>query len=626
MGILLTKIRISNFRSIESMSLDLGMSNLLIGQNNTGKSNFLRAINIAIAGATDVSENDIFVTAGELLEKTKIAVIDTMFQPIDINEKLVSGFSDFWTGVFTDTWITTHNTGNFVAIRTEIKLDPMEESYFINRRCIRQWGESAETAQLDPKKPLFNENMRKYLQSTYMDANRDIVNDMRNRKSYFGRVTSSYDISEERIRRIEEQLSSVNSMIIESIPALRQTKEKLAAISDTIGDASITVEIESLARRLSDLNKGMDIVMKDSNSASFPISQHGSGTRSWISFLTLSAFVDNQNEKIKKNGEEAEQYFMLTMEEPEAHLHPQAQRQLFSQINSFTGQKIISTHSSSIVAHSALADAIYFSKRDGRTSAVRYRTDANAPKQGKKTPDEKIVREVINTRADILFATAVVLCEGITEELALPVFFHEYFGCSPYSHGVSFIGIGGLNYKTYLSLIKDFEISWYIFSDGEQKAIKSVKSAVRAIFDKDYSTPDNVVILDNGNTYEQYLIQEGYSDIIIEAVCEYEDDDNYLDTYMEHKQGQERKKNMANKLGKGTIRDYTVSSGRTDALLDLCLENKTEYALPVAKKIIAQFDVAKRIPPKIETLLSLLSARIGIDRVAAGEDANEIIS
>jgi len=46
MGILIRKTRIQNFRSIESIDIELGMTNLLIGQNNTGKSNFLRAINI----------------------------------------------------------------------------------------------------------------------------------------------------------------------------------------------------------------------------------------------------------------------------------------------------------------------------------------------------------------------------------------------------------------------------------------------------------------------------------------------------------------------------------------------------------------------------------------------------
>jgi len=602
------------------------MLNLLVGQNNTGKSNFLRAINIALARTSDISETDIFVAADERLEKSKSAVIDIMFQPINDDGEIVADFSDFWTGVFTEAWITTHSEGSFVGIRAEIKLSLQKEDYIIDRRCIRQWGESVETAQLDPRKPPFNDDMRDSLESTYMEADRDIVQDLRNRRSYFGRVTSSYEMPDEKVRAIEEQLNTINSMIVESVPTLRQTKDRLAAIGETIGDSSSSVEIEPLARKITDLSKGMNIVMKDGNAASFPISQHGSGTRSWISFLTLSAYVDFQSEKRKTDDEEAELYFMLTMEEPEAHLHPQAQRQLFGQIENFTGQKVISTHSPSVVAQATLADAIHFTKRNGKTTAVRYKAEKSLTGQDDdKAIDDKIAREVINTRADILFASAVVLCEGITEELSLPVYFQEYFGSSPFSHGVSFIGIGGLKYKTYLSLIKDFDISWLIFSDGETQAVDSVEKAVRDVFGLDYSALDCVVVLDYGHTYEQYLIHEGYSDAITEAVHEFEEDENYLDTYIQQHNGQKRKKSIAEKLGIEVTRDYTIPSGRMDALTDLCLENKTKYAQQIARRIVAQADATKRVPTKIDDLLSALATMLGAKRASAAEEKHEAI-
>jgi putative ATP-dependent endonuclease of OLD family len=355
--------------------------------------------------------------------------------------------------------------------------------------------------------------------------------------------------------------------------------------------------------------------MQDGDAASFPISQHGYGTRSWISFLTLSAFVETQNKRIKIDDKEAEQYVMLTMEEPEAHLHPQAQRQLFSQISKFSGQKVVSTHSPSIVSQSVLADAIYFSKHDGKTIAIRYKADSDNDNQ-----DEKIAREVINTRAELLFASAIVLCEGITEDLALPIYFYEYFGCASYALGVSIINTGGKkNYKPYLSLIKNFNIPWFIFSDGEVETIKTVKSVVNSVFDVDYSTLPNVVLLDNGDEYETYLINEGYGNLIIEAVCEHEDDENYLDTYIEKNQGQMRKKKVAKKLNKAIVRDYSSANGRDDALIDLILEKKTDYALPVAKKIVAHPDEAKRIPTKVKILLSSLAAQIGADPVVTGE-------
>lgn len=607
MPIILSKVRISNYRSIEYLSLELKLLNLLIGQNNTGKTNFLKAINLAISGATDISEDDIFVTQDERLERTKTAVIDIFFQPSDDSGNTCAEFSVFWIDEFTQSWITTSTDGNFVGIRTEIKFDPIKDSYGISRRCIREWGKSVEDATIETKRIVFTEGMRAYLQSFYMDANRDIVQDLRNRKSYFGRVTSNYDLTEETIKEIEAQLNTANAKIIESIPSLQQTKERISSIGKTIGASNSSIEIEPLARKITDLNKGMEIVMKDGNAAFFPIAQHGYGTRSWISFLTLSAFVENKNQKLK-DDDEAEQFIMLTMEEPEAHLHPQAQRQLFEQISHFAGQKIVSTHSPSIIAQSSLTDAIHFSKRDGKTYAIRYKADEN------NNDIDKIFREVINARAEILFASAVVLCEGITEEQALPVYFTEFFKCAPSSLGVSIINTGGKSkYKPFLSLVKDFDIPWFIFSDGEAEAIADVNSAIKEVFGvDDYNKLNNVIVLENGEDYEDYLISEGYSDLIIEAISEYENNPSFLISYINCTNGQKRRDK--------SIRDYTHENGQHDALVDFCHNHKTKYALPVAKKITENSDQGKRIPLKVRELLSAIADRIGVQKALIVED------
>ncbi|MGR6468983.1 ATP-dependent nuclease [Rhizobium sp. PAMB 3182] len=50
---MLKKIRIRNFRSISDLTLDLDDLNILIGKNDTGKSNILRALNLFFNGETD---------------------------------------------------------------------------------------------------------------------------------------------------------------------------------------------------------------------------------------------------------------------------------------------------------------------------------------------------------------------------------------------------------------------------------------------------------------------------------------------------------------------------------------------------------------------------------------------
>ncbi|WP_089612214.1 AAA family ATPase [Dehalobacterium formicoaceticum] len=54
MSISLTNIRVNNFRSLENIDLTINKTNIIIGQNNCGKSNLLKAINIAFGNVRDI--------------------------------------------------------------------------------------------------------------------------------------------------------------------------------------------------------------------------------------------------------------------------------------------------------------------------------------------------------------------------------------------------------------------------------------------------------------------------------------------------------------------------------------------------------------------------------------------
>ena len=122
MGILVSNVRIENFRSIEILELSLSATNVLIGSNNCGKSNFLKAINVALGQNKNISPEDIYVGKDEVLDKSKCATIDIMIRPVDDANNVVSGFSDFWIGVFTKAWITTGDPKNYFLAHLEYSL------------------------------------------------------------------------------------------------------------------------------------------------------------------------------------------------------------------------------------------------------------------------------------------------------------------------------------------------------------------------------------------------------------------------------------------------------------------------------------------------------------------------
>lgn len=617
MGILISKVRIENYRSIENLELSLSMTNVLIGANNCGKSNFLKAINIALGQNKIVSSEDIYIGKDEVLDNSKCATIDIMLRPVDAANKILSTFSDFWIGVFTEEWITTGDPiGDYVGIRTIIQYDALRNDYIVVRKQITDWGHSISSASISRRKA-FTGDMNTYISAFYMDAQRDVVDDIKDRKSYFGRATSRVDLPQEKVLEIERQLNDVNSQIVESIPALGQTATRIAAIASTVGAANGTIEIEPLARKMTDLHKGIDVVFRDGEAARLSVSQHGMGTRSWISFLTLGAYVDWEKQRLSEDDPESESYIMLTMEEPEAHLHPQAQQKLYSQLCKFSGQKIISTHSPSIVAQAELCDLIHFEKINGKTQACSFNAEDYT-----KEEISRIKREVISSHGELLFAKAIVLCEGITEEQALPIYFKEKYNIEPTFCGINIIGIGGQNYKTFLTLIKNFHIRWYIFSDGESSTIRTVKKAVRDVFATEIDQCDNVIVLDNQENYEKHLLNNGYENEIVEAVCLLEGDPDFVLEYVRTKDhtisGREKtslpKCTACNQfIYQDVVRDYSGTDGWRKAIYDCCTAKhaKAKYAIGVAEKIVSISDESRRIPPKIKSLLDAMSPIMG---------------
>lgn len=600
MGIRLSKIRIQNFRSIEGAETELNDTNILIGQNNSGKSNFLRAVNIALNVNPSVSDQDIYISNGEKLSKEKNAIIDVMIRPVDDSGSYLKEFSDFWTGVFTEKWITTDVTeGSYVGIRSIIEYDAKFDQYSVRKRPITQWNDTIEDA-ICGRKQGFTTDMQSYIECFYMEAHRDILEDLNNKKSFFGRATSVRDIPEDVVHEVEAKLTDANKIIVDRTPSLSATQDKISKVGNLFGQQRNRIAIEPINRSISDLHRGMDVKFGDEEGPLLSVSEQGMGTRSWISFLTLDAYISYLTHSIKEDDEEAELFVVLALEEPEAHLHSYAQKKLFEQIKQFAGQKIISTHSTNVVSQASVIDFLHLYKHKGKT--VLHRIDRTEYKAEELA---KIEREFIRSKGDLLFSTAVVLSEGITEELALPVYFKQYFGFDPNSAGIAIIGIGGQNYKSFLHILKDFSIPWFIFSDGEPSTIKTIKNAVKEMLDQDYSVMANVIILDNGDDYEKNLVSNGYSPHIINAINKYHkelreqtdpegakrDTQSYFESYI-------KKESRRNKPCSG-------EEGERKALIKCMKEDngKAKYAYIIADEIVRNAHDGKKIPPKIIDLL-----------------------
>ena len=606
LGIIIKEIRIRNFRSYKSADIILSNNCVLIGANNVGKTTLLQAIQVAFLRGIRVSDEDIYIEPNEVLPKNRKAIIDVLIVPTDKNEDGLKEFDEKWFEHIGE--LRSEDTvtlDQFFAMRAIISYNPLKGEYDIEKKALIDWPDSeAVEAYAQYKKSRITDKVLQALPVFYMDAKRDISVEMKDRGSYWGRLVRDVGLDSEDIENIETTLDTINNEIIHKSPILKHLTSNLSKISRTVNTDDSSIKINPVSRKIRDLNRGIDLTFKDEHSERFPISNHGMGTRSWITFLTVVAYISWRIDQMRE--EEAPYHPIMLLEEPEAHLHPQAQRKIFHQINDLSGQKIVSTHSPMIVGQVDINDIRHISKVEGR-STINFINTANLNDKDLR----KINFEILKSRGDLLFANAILLCEGETEEQAIPTFFKEYFNCEAFEAGINIISVGGSGkYRPFLRIAKDLNIKVYILSDGEQKTIKEVNKLVKEVYGEDNVEEilNGIKFLPDENDFEKYLISAGYAEEVSAAMTEILGE-GFLEKYISLKdktsngtrQTREKCETCKQFIYEKSFRDYSNDDGKVQALLDCIHDNKTAYSSIIADVIIDNRQTGK-IPPMIEEL------------------------
>ena len=522
-GIVVTEVRVRNYRCLRSVDVALDFLTVLIGQNNAGKTSFLNALFAAIgAGQRVISSDDVFLQKTEVsAPKDRVIAIDLLVRPTDDQGKIIDVFPQGspWLELWGLGVVQDEDELDLVAIRTQFKWNTIKGEYVLERRFLKDWQKDG--AKWEDSKPVekvtaVSSQQIEPLAVYLLDAKRDIAEDLRTRSSFWNKMVEDHGLSAEDVERIEETLSDINKDIVESSDVLTHIQSHLKGFHETLSCEENSVSITPLARHLRDLSRGMDVVLSTRGAPPFPLNQQGMGTRSLGTFFTFWAFTTWR----QKQGKSSAVHPMMAMEEPETHLHPQAQRSLFRQINRMPGQRIISTHSPYICGQSEIAHIRHFSKQAEETLVCRIDLGTGA----NKLTDEdlrKIDRQVMNTRGDMLFARALIFFEGETEEQAVPDFAERYWGKHPNDLGYSLIGVGGKgNYLPFLRMAVSFKIPWYIFSDGEADTVAAINIALAAIGQNAIPNNPRVIVLPGGNKFETYIVTEASKDALITAIVE----------------------------------------------------------------------------------------------------------
>jgi putative ATP-dependent endonuclease of the OLD family len=636
MGILIDTVRIANFRSIKNLEVNLSALTLLVGANNAGKTTFLKALQLALGLDRRFITKDDFHDDGQINPDNLEILIDVRIVAVNKEGKRLLEFDETWSEKdFAGRIRIEDNDYQYFSFRTKCKFDVINQTYTIETKELKQWLAFSNWTDVKNEEKPFSKPIS--IPLIFIDAQRDIQSDLKDRFSYLGRLTNKPNIDDKEVKAIETELNRLNEKIVNESKTLTHLHKKLLELNKTVNTQGTGVEISPINKKIRDVGRNLNINFQDTNAQSFPLENHGMGTRSWASLLTLKAYISWMEETTSP-------YFpVLALEEPEAHLHPNAQRQLFHQLNTTSGQKIISTHSPFVAAQCDLTDLRHFYK-DGNDLKVgqillsdedeqrigelleeiksngcsKEINKQNRPvieqikkdKRGKLNSEEarKIRREVMNTRGELLFAKAIILFEGETEEQALPILAKEKFGCYPFEMGLNFIGVGGKNYTPFLSIAKFMNTPWYILSDGDGDTEKEIKNQIKEVFEINM-TP-NFFVLDRSD-FEEYLINNNCINEITIAVNLVENDSSYFPEKFINNYNEEAGKG-------GVVRNYKADkdAGIRRALLDCMRGAKTKYATAIAEQITLKKDPTTAkciIPPRIDDLFIQIASDLNIE-------------
>ncbi|MCU9614349.1 AAA family ATPase [Caldibacillus lycopersici] len=321
----LIKTSINNFRSIHNCTVQNGKISALVGENNSGKSAILRALNAFF----NYEEEEInFINGLHQYSNQSLVRIELTFE--DIPEK------DYYTDIINNNELIIRMTYSFKTKKRTLHYKKNGQYVLLNEDFISQLKEDITYVLIPPnrdqKAVIWGENA---LISIVL-------------QEFLKKSTSRRDTLTPRVKEVAKNLERVGLSKVEAAVErfyslnknfkFRLNFDKQIDYSLLLND--ITLEIEEKGLR-------------------YNITESGSGIQS-LTIISLYRFLA----EIRHNN------IILGIEEPEINLHPQAQREFIKSIkdnhsgSSIEVQIIFTTHSAVIVDQLEHNEIILFRKTE----------------------------------------------------------------------------------------------------------------------------------------------------------------------------------------------------------------------------------------------------------------------
>ncbi|MBW2984067.1 AAA family ATPase [Candidatus Woesearchaeota archaeon] len=513
----LLSISIKNYRSLKSTpKIRIDNLSVFIGENNSGKSNLINAIKIALK-----NEN---VQVGDFYKKDKDILIEFEIKNFKAEEKEV--FQDFLNihdgEEFLNLRIKISNikeedgtyTPNkpILQVQTKIPHDPLLKSVIENssdRNLARQVKEDGRFNDLIEDTSSFLKEdaikvVRRYIKTKLSEGEYDldyvdfplarqlydlmpkflfipavkgadeelkggkdstfnsILNDIFN--TICSDEKCSKEVGEDRRKRdkIQKLCRTIQSYFNNQTDKLNVIKKLEKDLSDSLSEhiCKTKVNFDFSTPSFEDILSLPDTFIDDGCKTT--VERKGHGLQRALILAILKLYVN-----YLKEGQEGEHFF-IGIEEPEIYLHPHSQRKMFDILKSLSSsnQVFITTHSAVLVNKMSNPENIIKLSKIDKESLI---------KQLKKDyfiPDElfKIEKNLTAGNSEMFFSRKTIFVEGDTEKFALPLFAKK-LGIDFDEKGISVVSTGsGNNFEPFLKLVIEdgFNIPHLIMCDGDK--------------------------------------------------------------------------------------------------------------------------------------------------------------
>jgi predicted ATP-dependent endonuclease of OLD family len=461
---IISHVKIENYRALKSISVAMNRLSVLIGENDVGKTSFLYALEafFTVKKLSDTADWHNGDTDNDICITLTFSEFDDVE---DLNEYKKDNGDIELKKVFP---IGSNHTAEFILQDGTVKTAPPKilNDYFTSDSFHLIPVRRDLNVQLSmAKKALLGTLIRKIMK---LALEKEAAN---------------------------ESITLLQSILSESVAVPKDSMQ--IYLREQMHNDSIELKFDDLEI---DPVEGVkfNINLSDEKGSSVKIENRGAGTQNNLIIALFRTIA-----KMDISGK-----FIFAMEEPENSLHPKAQRQLLSVINSISvaSQVIITTHSPVFIDRTKYESNIWLTRTaDGSTIA--------------KTFDDSMIADVkadLGIRAsDALLkggGNCAILVEGATEENGFPVFM-EMIGISEFELGISIINMGGCDFEKVsgiVKLLKSYDIPCVVVLDRD--ANKPEEDLKRAM-DNSLGNLKGVYRLSKG-TIEDYYPLDIIADVI----------------------------------------------------------------------------------------------------------------